>query len=551
MLSRRARLALALTLTLGGLLWWCWPRLPVPRPGSTLVLTLSGGIPERLAPTPLPAGLTHLSRWLRLADGQASTPLTMLEIAQLLQAAARDPRIVRLRIEPAGLRTGWAKLEELRAWIAAFARSGKPVDCYLRAPGMKEYFVAAAAQRIAIAPSGWLNLRGLRAEVTSWKGTLDKLGVVAEIEAIGRYKDAGDAVTSEAMSPETRQVLDSFLDARLTAWSTAVASGRGRPVAEVARWLDDGPYLAARAKELGLVDSLEFAPPDPEEGTRAESYRWIRPAVSGARVAVLVLDSAIDEAAARQFHAAVKAVASSQPRGVMVRINSPGGEIAASDQMLHELNGLRQKVPVIFSFSDVAASGGYALAMTGDPIHASPGTVTGSIGVLFGKVDLRGLYAKLGIRKELLLRGKQAAIDSEVHPLGTDGRRRLRAALQTMYDGFVQQVAAARRLAPAPVAALAEGRAWLGSQAQENALIDAVDGWDGAVADMKRKLGLNAQDQLDLVIYPERDSWLDRVQTGQGLTEALTEALGEWAVLGQSLHRGAMLRHMYYSVDIE
>ena len=134
-----------LAFTAAGLLWWFWPRLTPPEPRSTLVLALHGDLPERLAPTPLPDQASLLVRWLRLRDGRAETPLSMLEIAQVLPAAARDPRIVRLRIEPAGLRAGWAKLEELRTWIAAFARSGKPVDCYLRAPGMKEYFVASAA----------------------------------------------------------------------------------------------------------------------------------------------------------------------------------------------------------------------------------------------------------------------------------------------------------------------------------------------------------------------------------------------------------------------
>lgn len=539
------RKRLALAAAAAGLLWWCWPRAFAPADGSTLVLTLSGDIPERLAPTPLPAGTALPARWLRLDDGQATTPLSMLEIAELLRAAAADPRIARLRLEPAGLRTGWAKLEELRAWIAAFARSGKPVECYLRAPGMKEYFVAAAAQQIAIGPSDWLNLRGLRAEVISWKSALDKLGVVAEMEAIGKYKDAGDSVTRDGMSPETREVLNSFLDARVATWLEAVASGRGKPLAEVQRWMDDGPYVATRAKELGLVDALRFAPAE-EKTARAEQYRWTLEPRGQARVAVLVVDGDIDAPAARELRNTVRAIEreASSLRGVLVRVNSPGGEVSASDEMLHTLTELRRKLPLVFSFSDVAASGGYALAMTGDQIHATPGTVTGSIGVLFGKVNASGLYAKLGIRKELLLRGPQAAIDSEVRPLGPDGRRRLRAAIQSMYDTFVGQVAAARRLDPARVASLAEGRAWLGAQARQHALIDAVDGWEGAQAAMKRKLGLRPADQLEFTLYPPRDSWLGRITAGE-------VALSDVASRVRNLSGGSMLRRLYYDVAVD
>ena len=546
-----------LAFTAAGLLWWFWPRLAPPEPGSTLVLALHGDLPERLAPTPLPDQASLLARWLRLPDGRVETPLSMLEIAQVLQAAARDPRIVRLRLEPAGLRAGWAKLEELRTWIAAFARSGKPVDCYLRAPGMKEYFVASAARRIAIAPSGWLNLRGFRAEVISFKGALDKLGVVAEIEAIGRYKDAGDSVTRESMSPHTREVLDSFLDARLASWTQAVAAGRRKTPAEVARVLDDGPFLAARARDLGLVDALEFAPPT-EQTTPAASYRWLLTPSGRTRVAVVIVDGDIGAASSRELRASLAAVALDKTvRGVIVRVDSPGGEVAASDEMLDQLVRLRQRLPVVFSFSDVAASGGYALALTGDPIHASPGTVTGSIGVLFGKVDLSGLYAKLGVRKELLTRGQQATIDSEVRPLGVEGRRRLRAALQTMYDGFVDQVARARHLDPARVAVLAEGRAWLGADAQRHGLIDAVDGWDGALASLKRRIGLRATDEVDLALFPARDSWLDRAASGDVLPAVLGETLGpvvggnRWLSgdgLGSS---GAILRRLFYQIAIE
>ena len=553
-MTRRGILVAALAALAALLLWLAWPRDAVPEPGSTLVLELTGDLPERLAPVPLPPLLMTLARWLRIEDGRSNVPLAMLEIRQLLRAATSDPRIAKLRLEPHGLATGWAKLEELRHWVSLFARSGKPVDCYLRAPGMKEYFVASAATRLSAAPSDWLNLRGLRAEVISAKGLLDKLGVVAEMESIGRYKDAGDIVTREAMSPATREVLESFLDARLAAWTAAVAAGRNRSAEEIRRLLDDGPFLAAQARQLGLLDTLGY-PPSGEKRMAAGAYRWLLPRPAEAAIAVLVIDGDIGARSRQELASAVERLEKSPAtRGVLVRVDSPGGEVVASDEMLDLLRRLRSTGRrLVFSFSDVAASGGYALAMTGDRIHASPGTVTGSIGVLFGKADFSGLAGKLGLRPELLLRGKQAAIDSPFRPLGDEGRRRLRAALQTLYDSFVEQVAAARRLDRSRVAALAEGRAWLGSQALAHQLVDSVGGFEAALAELKQQLGLPAGVEPELALVPARDSWWERVGSGTAFTAtawgeaAGSEELGWWAGLGAE---GAMARRLPYRIQV-
>ena len=189
-------------------------------------------------------------------------------------------------------------------------------------------------------------------------------------------------------------------------------------------------------------------------------------------------------------------------QGVIVRIDSPGGEVFASDDIWREMNLLSKKKPMVISMSDVAASGGYYIAMTGDPIVAYPGTLTGSIGVVFGKANLHGLYDKLGITKDMLSRGRFATIDSDYQPLTPDGREKLRSDIEDNYRSFVTKVAAARRRKFDAVEPLAQGRVWLGSQAKANGLIDELGGLDRALEIVKEKAKIPKGERVTLVTYP-------------------------------------------------
>ena len=168
-------------------------------------------------------------------------------------------------------------------------------------------------------------------------------------------------------------------------------------------------------------------------------------------------------------------------KGVVLRIDSPGGEVGASDEMWRELNLLSKKKPVIISMSDVAASGGYFMAMTGDPIVAYPQTETGSIGVVFGKPNLHGLYDKLGVTKDAVQQGKHADIDSDYTELTPEERQMLRDGIDESYRDFVGKVAEARHRNFGDIEPLAQGRVWLGSQAKTNGLVDELGGLDTAI----------------------------------------------------------------------
>ena len=189
---------------------------------------------------------------------------------------------------------------------------------------------------------------------------------------------------------------------------------------------------------------------------------------------------------------------------VVLRVDSPGGSALASDLILREVERLKEKKPVVVSMSDVAASGGYYIAMSGDPVLAYPGTITGSIGVVFGKANLRGLYDKLGITKDVISRGDFATIDSDYRPLTEVERRKLRDGIEAHYRSFVQKVADARKRKFEEIASVAEGRVWTGSDAKANGLVDELGGLDRAIELVKKRANIPAGEEIQLVTYPPR-----------------------------------------------
>jgi protease IV len=239
-------------------------------------------------------------------------------------------------------------------------------------------------------------------------------------------------------------------------------------------------------------------------------------------------------------------------KGVIVRIDSPGGEVTASDEMWREMNLLARKKPLVISMSDVAASGGYYMAMTGSPILAYPQTETGSIGVVFGKPNLHGLYDKLGITKDSVQRGQHADIDSDYTPLTPDEQQLLRKGIDESYRDFVSKVAAARHRTFEQIEPVAQGRVWLGSDAQSRGLVDQLGGLDAAVQLVKQKAGIAAGENVRLDLYPQSRTLFDLI-TKKSQPDALESHLKP--VLGAMPWRawvnGGFLRLMPYWLTVK
>jgi protease-4 len=421
-------------------------------------------------------------------------------------------------------------------------------------------------------------LKGLRAESISFKGTLDKIGVSVEVEHAGKYKDFGDMFTRADMSPETREVLNSVVDDLYGNLVARIAEARKKSLEEVRDIIDRGPFTAAQALQAGLVDELRFedevwtamssrlggAPKKVSIGAYAGVPAGSVGLQGKSRIALVVAEGDIVRGDSNDsgsgettltsygFDKVLSRVANdSGIKGAIVRIDSPGGEVTASDEIWRQMNLLSKKKPTVVSMSDVAASGGYYMAMTGDPIVAYPGTLTGSIGVVYGKPNLHGLYDKLGVTQNSIERGKHADIDSDYTPLSPEERAILRQGIDESYRDFVAKVAAARHRKFDDIEPLAQGRVWLGSQAAARGLVDQLGGLDAALDLVKKKAGIPAGERVTVEAYPEPTSILDllmRRSSPQDLLQARLASLFG----GMPFHawmKGGYLRLMPYWVD--
>ena len=527
--------------------------------GSTLILHLQGDIPE----TPPAVSIPFL---------QAGTPVTVENVWSMLRRAAADPRIRGVIFEPDGATPGWAKMQEIHADLEQFRKSGKPLTAYLKRPNSRAYYMASACSKIYMSPVDVLDLKGVGLELMYFKNTLDKLGVHVDVEHAGKYKDYGDMFTRSSMSPETNEVMSSLVDDIYGDLVNTIAKGRGKDPAAIRAIIDNGPFLAKQAKANGLIDDLRYEDQILAGLKKTTEQEYADAPASGRnKIAFVVAEGTIvrsgpvsfDGSTSLQSDTFDKMIArianDSSVKGVIVRIDSPGGEDVASDELLHAMQDLHRKKPVVISMSDAAASGGYYMAMTGDPVIAYPATETGSIGVVFGKPNLHGLYDKLGITKDSVSRGRFARIESDYESLTEAEREKLRQGIDSDYENFLAKVAASRKKPVSAIEPIAQGRVWLGDQAKANGLVDELGGIDRALEMIKAKAGIPAASEVNLVLYPPKRSVFDLVFNSYSNAEA--DALLSGAGLeplraawhDASLRvwmRGGILRMMPFTIQI-
>jgi len=554
-------------------------RKPDISAGSTLMLKLQGPVLEVAQPEiPLPFFETR-------------SPVTVIDVWDLLRKAAADSRVVAVAFEPAGVSAGWGKLDEIRQALQRFRKSGKPVYCYLRNPGTREYYLATAADKVYMTSEDVLFIRGLRAELTYYKQGLDKLGVQFEVENVGPHKDALDPYIKGAPSPETKATTEAILDQVHNSFLAAVAEGRKKTVEEVRQLVDEGPLLGAKAVSSGLVDGLLYENEyldqlksrlKQEKLTKLGFREYMKTPASSVgltgkhRIAVISGEGSIlrgstpggfddsDGIYSASFTKLLRdASEDSRIRGVILRVDSPGGDAIASDEILHEVKRLSGKKPLVISMSDVAASGGYYIAMSGDPVLAYPNTITGSIGVIFGKVNLEKLYEKLGVNVEIVSRGKNAAIDSASKPLSEAGRLKLREGVQSIYRTFLQRVADGRKKKVNEVEPFAGGRVWMGAAAKQHGLVDEMGGLERAIVLIKQRAKIAEGDTVQLVTYPVKKSVFEQIfatpvetlaHGPDGWLQARAERMVRELTPGldwRAMRNGAYLRLMPFSVAVE
>ncbi len=451
--------------------------------------------------------------------------LTLWDLEKIFLNGSKSPTIRGVLIKIRDLKIGYARAEAIRRGISELREKGKRVFVYLESPGNLEYMIGSAAEKIFIPPWSMLNLIGLKAEVTFLKQALDKLGIEAQIKGLGEYKSASETFTRNTMSGPHRDMLDSIIDDLYLHFVKYLSQGRGISEEKIRSLIDSGPFLPEESLEKGLIDQLSYEG-DLEKKTEEafdfqirkiqawdflriikikEIVRSIIEKIKGRYEAIaLVSDSGMVMLGESRGSGGTKTLGSQtlisvlrrvaddkNIKALVLRISSPGGSGVASDLIWHQLKIISEMKPVVVSMSDVAASGGYLLALGARKIVAETMTLTGSIGIISGKFNLKNFFTKLGVTKEIVVRGNRALMFSSYEEFTKDEEEKLGNIMKSFYYDFVKKVADARGMEFNRAEQLARGRVWTGKQAKEIGLIDELGGIKEAIEIAKKEAGIS------------------------------------------------------------
>ncbi len=469
---------------------------------------------------------------------------TLRDFLDALERAGDDPRVKGLYVRMGSDSLGLAVSQEVRDAVQAFRAKGKFAIAFADSfgefgPGTRPYYLATAFDEIWLQPLGSLGLIGLHSEQTFFRGALDKLGIVPSFAHREEYKTATNVLTETRMTPPQREEVEDLLTASEGQIVRGIAAARKLSEEEVRALVDRGPFVADEAVAARLVDHLGYrdeaaAKARARAGSGAKFVALKRyleaaghPHDSGPKIALIYAIGLIttgdaassplllgdSEITARKLARAFRQAADDKEvRAIVFRIDSPGGSAVASETIWREVVRARERgKPVIVTMGDVAGSGGYYIAAPADKIVAEPGTLTGSIGVLAGKLVVADLMHKLGITSDQAMRGANAAMFSEFADFSPAGRQRLEAFLDDTYRGFKDRVATGRHLSADAVEAVAKGRVWSGEEAKQKGLVDALGGYDMALRLAKEAAKIPADKKFKLSVFPRSKSTIEKI----------------------------------------
>ncbi|MET7338359.1 signal peptide peptidase SppA [Nonomuraea sp. NPDC005650] len=484
---------------------------------------------RRTAPLVLELDLTE-----GLTEGPPADPLAAVlsmrkprlsDVLSGLKRARQDARVKALVVKIGGNPLGLAMVQELRQAVIQFRASGKLTVAFAETfgefgGGTVPYYLATAFERVYLQPSGDVGLTGVALEQRFVKGALTKLGVGYEAGQRHEYKTAVNIFTQDHMTDPHRESMGRIVDSVTESLSAGIADGRRLDPGKVRELIDRGPFTASEALEAGLVDGLAY---------RDEVYDQVKQA-AGDDSHLLYVSRYARSAAVKKLpqptadgialihgtgmirtgrsgrsplggggamgsdtiSAAFRAARRDEHvKAVVFRVDSPGGSYVASDTVWREVTLTRKVKPVIVSMGDLAASGGYFVAMAADVIVAQPGTLTGSIGVYGGKPVISEMLEKFGINSEMVASGPNAGMFSTSRGFSPEQWERVNAWLDRIYDDFVGKVAASRDLTRERAHELARGRVWTGADAHASGLVDELGGLEDALALARKRAGLS------------------------------------------------------------
>lgn len=476
---------------------------------------------------------------------------TLRSMVETLHAAGKDSRVKGLIVKVGNSPISPGHLQEIRGALKAF-RSNKKFavawaeDFNAENSALFSYYLASACDEIWLMPGSFFGVTGIELEGQFIRGTLDKLGVVPRFEHRHEYKSASETYTNKEWSAPAREAIDRVKESIYSQMVRGIAEGRGLTEAQVREAIDSSPLLAREALDKKLVDRL---------GYRDEVYAHARsragkdarllylgqytgraelPNRKGPRVALIYGTGAIvpgkseydplEDSQTMGSDTVTKAFRLAREdksvKAILFRVDSPGGSAMASDAIAREVTLARKAgKPVVVSMSAVAGSGGYWVSMDADRIVAQPGTITGSIGVLSGKMVTKGLWDKLGISFDSVMAGKNAGMYNGIRDFTPAQLERFRAELDFIYETFTSRVAAGRGLPKEKVLEIAKGRIWSGEDAKPLGLVDELGGFDVAIREVKRLIKVKEGDSIELKTYPPKKTTLQALMqmlSGEG-----------------------------------
>ena len=512
-----------------------------------LEIRITGGISE------VPARLS----WPR---GERSS---LYDIEAALRRASDDRNIDGVLLDLAEVRIGWSKAESLHRAMRDVRASGKATLVFLAGTDNATYMLASACESVVLAPAALLSLQSLSSDSLFFKDFLGEVGVSPEIDAVGEFKSAGETLERRESSDAHRAETESILEDLTSQFVALVAGGRTMPAAAVAAAIASGPLLPDDAKKLGLVDHVEhrdfcksyleeklgcvpryvahwryIAPP----GLLRRALRWRRPQVVVVHACGVLTSgenrhspSGTTTVGARALTEILASLRERRRvRAIVVRIDSPGGGAVASDVIHRELCLIAKEKPVVVSMGDIAASGGYYIAAAAGTVLAEGTSLTGSIGVIGGKLVFKRLLDRLGIARESVSLGANAGMFSPLRSFTEDERARHREHLEHFYRAkFLPVVAEGRKLTLEQADQAGRGRVWTGRQGRDVGLVDDLGGLHDAIELAHEKANLDRA-RSRVVVYGRRAR----------LRELLTVGLSEGSLVAELSGRLSLIEEL-------
>lgn len=518
---------------------------------TVLNLTMSGQLDERTSQDPF-----ENFDFVNMTDDRH---IGLVDLIKNIQKAKDDPKIsgIYINVSPE-FYAGYASLEDIRNTLIEFKKSKKFIYAYAELYTERSYYLASVADKIFMNPAGELIFNGMASNVTFFKGALEKMGVEMQVFKVGKFKGAVEPFILDELSDANRQQIDVYLSSLYNTYLEGIAKTRKIDAAKV-REIADGmlvrspqgavdykmidklayrdEVMKAIKEELGLEkgDDINFLEPSKYNKVKAPKKEG-EDSKSQGKIAILyatgdIIDGEGDgeSVGSKSFTAAVrKARKDDKIKAVVLRINSPGGSAMASDVIHRELMLLQKEKPVIVSMGDVAASGGYYIAMAADTIVAQPNTITGSIGV-FGLIPnmQKLLNDKMGITFDGVKKGQFSDLGRTDRPFNEGEKEIIQNYVNSIYYQFLKVVAEGRNMDTASVHEIAQGRVWTGNDAKERGLVDVIGGLETALKIAAKKGGLTNYRIKELPVQKNPFEEFFMGFSAQTKADILQEELGE------------------------